>query len=88
MVGGAFKIGREHPTKEKVIMSVDCYSVLELTEMKEGVGGSRAAIEGGITNFLGNRSLVISLDSDESEGLIPICSIPFRDCWLTWLSRF
>ena len=68
-------------------MSVDCYSVSELAEM-EGVGGSQVAVEGGFTNFLGNRSVVISFNSGELEGLNPLCFIPFEVCWLAWSSRF
>ena len=34
MVGNALETGRERPTKEKVVVSVDCHFVLELAEMK------------------------------------------------------
>ena len=68
-------------------MSVDHHFVLELAEM-EWVGGSRLAIERGIVNFLENQSVVISFNSGESEGHNPLFSIPFGDCWLTWLSCF
>ena len=83
MVGGTLETERECPT-EKVVMSVDRHFVLELTEMKKGVGCSPVIVEGGHEN----RSVVISSDSGESEGLSPLCSIPFGDYWLAWLSRF
>ena len=51
MVGDAIETGRERLTKKKVIMSVDCHFVPKLMEMKEGVGGSRVAIEGGHNEF-------------------------------------
>ena len=51
MVGGTLEVGREHPTKEKVVVSVDCHFVSELTEIKEGVRGSRVAVEGGHHKF-------------------------------------
>ena len=43
--------GREHPTKEKVIVNINHHFVLELVEMKERVEGSRVAIEGGHHEF-------------------------------------
>ena len=51
MVGGTLETGREHPTKEKVIVSVNHHFVLELVEMKERVEGSRVAIKGGHHEF-------------------------------------
>ena len=46
MVGGTLEAGRERPTEEKVVVSMDCHFVSELTKMKEGVGGFRVAVEG------------------------------------------
>jgi len=40
MIGGALETGRERPTEENVSVSVDHHFVLELAEMKEGVGRS------------------------------------------------
>ena len=51
MVGGTLEARREHPTEEKVIVIMDCRFVLKLVEMKEGVGGSRVAVEGGHHKF-------------------------------------
>ena len=45
MVGGALETGRERPTKEKVIVSIDRHFMLELAKMKEGVRGSRIVVE-------------------------------------------
>ena len=47
MVSDTLETGRERPKEEEVIMSVYCHLVLELAEMKEGVGGSRVVVEGG-----------------------------------------
>jgi len=51
MIGGTLETGREHPTKEKVVVSVDCHFILELTKMKKGVGRFRVAVEGGHHKF-------------------------------------
>ena len=88
MIGGTLETGMERPTEEKVIISMDRHFVLKLMEIDKGVGCSRVAMKEGITNFLGNRSVVIFFDSGESEGLSLLCSVPFEDCWLIWLSRF
>jgi len=39
MVSGALETGRERPTEEEVVVSINCHLVLALAEM-EGVGGS------------------------------------------------
>jgi len=51
MIGDALKTGRERPTEEKVVVSVDYHFVLELTEMKKRVRRSRVAVEGGHYKF-------------------------------------
>ena len=38
-------------------------------------------------NFFGKRSVVISFDNGELDGLSPLYSIPFGNDWLAWLSR-
>jgi len=87
MVSDTPETARERPT-ENVVVSLDCHLILKLAEMKEGVGGSRVVVEGGITNFLVKWSVVISSDSGESEGLSLLYSIFFENCWPVWLSRF
>jgi len=47
MVGGTLEAGRERPTEKKVVASMDRHFVSKLVELKEGVGGSRVAVEGG-----------------------------------------
>ena len=51
MVGCTLEARRERPTEEKVIVSVNCYFVSELVEMKKGVRCSRVAVEGGHHKF-------------------------------------
>ena len=47
VVGGTLETGRERPTKEQVIMSVDFYFVSELSEMHEEVRHSGVAVQEG-----------------------------------------
>jgi len=51
MIDNALEIKREHPTEEKVIVSVGRHFVLELEEMEKGVGRFRVAVEGGHHKF-------------------------------------
>jgi len=79
VVGDSFEAGWQHSTEEKVIISVDCYFLLVLEEVQEGIRGSRIVVESDIMNFFGKQSMVISFDSGESEGLSLLYSIPFKN---------
>ena len=48
---GSLEAGRECPTEEEVVMSIDCHFILELAEMQEEIGGSRVVVEGGHHKF-------------------------------------
>ena len=74
--------------REGIIMSVDRHLVLVLAEMWEGVRGFRVVVKVLYHDFFEKRSVIIFFDNGESVGLIPLYFIPFRNCWLAWLSLF
>jgi len=51
MICSALETGRERLIKKKVVMSMNRHFILEPAEMKNGVGHSRVAVEGGLHKF-------------------------------------
>jgi len=45
VVGSTIQTGWEHMTQEQVVVRVDCYLVLVLTDVLDGVSHSRVALE-------------------------------------------